>query len=197
MEKSPIEKYADIQPLVLKDIGDATARMQKDRQYEVVKVPAHTHNGSDSKPVEFSDLGSVQYHSLLRTTVLSPAQVKALFTAPVQLVAPLATARGVIIVDGITCRLAYTGTAYAGANNIEFRYTDASGAKVAADATAAFLNSVASAFYQSNPASGYVAVSGGSGTAGRIVACVPTADPTTGNSQLFVTVKYHIAAFPA
>lgn len=197
MEQSPLERYADIQPLVQKDISDAVSRSQERQQYEVVKVPGHAHTGADSPLVQFFDLDGVQYHSLLRTTVLSPAQVKALFTTPIELVPAPQTTRGVWIVHGITGRLAYAGTAYTGVNPLEFRYTNAAGQKATDDMPVAFLNSASSAFSHAvPPGATFTPVAGGSGANGKIVVCAGVANPATGNSPLYLTVLYRLVAFP-
>lgn len=196
MEKTPLETYAFVQPLVRKDISDAALAAGKEKQYSVVKVQGHTHNTVDSPPVEFSNLASVQYFAMQKTVALSPAQVKALFTTAIQLVPPPQTSRGVIIVDGITVRLAFATTAYTGANPLEFRYTSVAGQQVAAQVPSTFLNLGASSIAQAQPTTGYfLPVPGGSGLNGRIVVCMENANPGAGDSQVLITVKYHLVAF--
>lgn len=193
----PIEKYAELQPLVKKEFDALFQAQNKNRQYEVAKIPAHSHNGSDSIPVTFSDLQNVNFHSIISTTTLTSAQIKALNTTPIQLV-PQPGLRAVIIVDSITARLVYGGTAYTGANNLEFRYTDGAGTKVTADMPAAFINSTANAFYHApEVTTAFAPIEGGSGNNGRIVVSVPVANPATGNSTISFTVHYRLVSYRA
>lgn len=195
MAREPLEKYADIQPLVQKEISDALNVYDQKAQYEVVKVPAHTHNGADSLPIEFSTLASVNQYAAVSRVTLTSAQILALKTTPITLV-PQPGALSVIIVESITVRITYQGTAYTGANAMEFRYTDGSGTKVTADIPNTFINSAASGYYHA-PAvtAAFVPIEGGSGNNGRIVVCVPTADPATGNSTMSIVTKYRVVPF--
>lgn len=76
-------------------------------------------------------------HNILgiHRTPLSSAQVLAGNTVPVVIVpAPLATQ--FVSIEEIIFKMIRTGTAYANGGALEFRYTDASGAKVTADIAA-------------------------------------------------------------
>lgn len=166
-------------------------------QYGVTRVPVHTHNGLDSLQIHFEDLGNAQQIAKVARVTLTPTQVKALNTTPITLVpAPMpsktaANARTLIIVEGIEGYLAYGGTAYTGANALEFRYTDASGAKVTADISTTFLNASASAYsHVAGVVTELVPVSNA-----PIVVRVPTADPATGNSPITFQVKYRVVSF--
>lgn len=55
-EREPMEIYADIQPLVVKEIKTALEKSNRERQFGVVKIPVHQHNGTDSSQVDFADL---------------------------------------------------------------------------------------------------------------------------------------------
>lgn len=192
---NPYELYKSIQEYVRKEIDVSAQRSGASSQYSVSYIPIHTHNNIDSPPVAVTSLAGIDNHSAINTIVLTPAQIKALHTTPIQLV-PQQGLRTVIIVDGITARIVYSGTAYTGANSLEFRYTDGSGTKVTADIPNTFINSASSAFYQA-PAvtSAFAPIPGGSGNNGRIVVSVPTANPATGNSAITIAVKYHLVAF--
>lgn len=191
----PLDQYENIQPLVQKDISDAIKQLEQKNQFEVVKIPAHTHNGSDSLQITFNTLADVGQHSTLSRVTLTSAQILALFTTPIVIV-PDPGALSVIIVDSITARITYQGTAYAGANALEFRYTGAAGTKVTADMPNTFINSAASAFYHAPAvATAFAPLVGGTTTSGQIVVCVPTANPTTGNSTMTIVTKYRLVPF--
>lgn len=197
MAKEPLEQYATIQPLVQKEISDALASRDKNKQFEVVKIPAHAHTGADSLPVEFSTLSSVNQYAAISRVTLTPAQILLLKTTP-QVLVPQPGALSVIIVESITARVLYGGTAFTGANALEFRYTDGSGTKVTADMPNTFINSAANAFYHA-PAvtTAFVPIEGGNDKNGRIVVCVPTADPAAGNSSMTIVTKYRVVPFKA
>ena len=69
------------------------------------------------------------------TVALTSAQILALNSTPVTLV-PAQGAGKIIIVDEILLEMTRTSTAYANGGALEFRYTNASGAKVTADIAA-------------------------------------------------------------
>lgn len=52
----PIEIYAQIQTLVKKEIDDKIATYANNSRYNVVPIPAHTHNGVDSSRIDVEDL---------------------------------------------------------------------------------------------------------------------------------------------
>lgn len=165
-------------------------------QYGVTPIPAHTHNGADSLPIDFNSLINASSYVALKTVTLSPTQIKALFTTPITLVPAFGTNSSnvginyVYIVEGITARLYYGGTTYTGANNLEFRYTDATGTKVTADMAAAFINSAANTFdHVVGIVTEFTPVYNA-----PIIVCVPTANPATGNSKITFVVKYRVVA---
>jgi hypothetical protein len=69
---------------------------------------------------------------------LTAAQIIAMGTTPVSLIAAPGTGKA-IIVDNITVKMTRTATAFTGGGAVEFRYTDASGAKVTDDVAAALV----------------------------------------------------------
>ena len=120
---------------------------------------------------------------------LTSAQILALNGTPVTLIP--AFLQSVIIVEGITARLNFNTTAYTGANNLEFRYTGAAGAKVTADIVNTFINSASTA---------YSSVAGIEAEItpvlnAPIVAVVPTANPATGNSTMDLFIRYRVITF--
>ena len=165
-------------------------------QYGVTPIPYHHHDGIDSAQVSFDSLVNASSYVALRSVTLSPTQIKALNTTPVTLVPSFGTNSSntginyVYIVEGITARLMYGGTAYTGANALEFRYTDSSGVKVTADLASTFINSSVNTF-------AHVA---GITTAftpaynAPIVVTVPVANPGTGNSKITFVVKYRVVS---
>lgn len=119
---------------------------------------------------------------------ISAATLKAAFTTPVELVAAPGAGK-VVIVDEVLLKMTFLTTAFAGANNLEVRYTDGSGAKATADFDkTAFLNIASGTAYQ---------LSKGVVTAlipvanAAIVAAVPTANPTAGLGSISGFVRYH------
>ena len=116
----------------------------------------------------------------------SSAQLLALHTTPITLVAAPGTGK-TIIVDEVIWKTTYATSAYTGSNAIEIRYTDGSGSKVSADVPAAVLNiSSGTQSYISRGAS--VAYT----TNAAVVAVVPAADPAAGAGTATATVKYRI-----
>lgn len=73
---------------------------------------------------------------------LTAAQIIAMGTTPVSLIAAPGAGMA-IIVDNITVKVVRTATAFTGGGAVEFRYTDASGAKVTADVAAALITGAA------------------------------------------------------
>lgn len=120
---------------------------------------------------------------------LSSAQILALNATPVELV-PAPGAGKVISVEEILLKMVRTSTAYANGGALEFRYTNASGAKVTADIAAS------------------VVTTGGAGTEynivrGVVTSLTPVANAAivvdnataafiTGTGTAVVTVKYRI-----
>ena len=126
---------------------------------------------------------------VLKRFTLTSVQILALNGTPVTLIE--AFLNSIIIIEGITARLNFNSTAYTGANALEFRYTDASGAKVTADLSSAFLNSAATA---------YASVTGIEAQItpvlnAPIIIVVPTANPATGNSTLDLFIRYRVITF--
>lgn len=98
---------------------------------------------------------------------LSSAQILALNATPVELVA--APGAGLLIsVEEIIFKMVRTGTAYANGGALEFRYTNASGAKVTADIAAS------------------VVTTGGAGTEYNIVRGVVTSLTPVANAAIVV-----------
>lgn len=163
-------------------------------QFGVSLIPAHHHDGVDSLPIPFENLVNYKLYTALQTVTLTSADILALNTTPITLVPTFGTNSSnvglnyVYIVEGITARLYYGGTAYTGANNLEFRYTDASGAKVTADLPNTFINSGANTFaHVAGITTAFTPVYNA-----PIVVRVPTANPATGNSRITLVVKYRI-----
>lgn len=162
--------------------------------FGVSLIPVHDHDGVGSPQVDPNDLINANYYFAISQTTLSSSQIKALNTTPVTLVPAFGSMststnlNSVIIVEGITAKNYFRGTAYTGANNLEFRYTGASGTKVTADIPNTFINSASSTY---NHVAGITSVFTPVINS-PVVVVVPVANPATGNGQIIITVKYRI-----
>lgn len=52
----PLDKYADIQPLVQLDIVNYLKKYDDKQKFSVAQIPAHAHTGTDSNRVSFSNI---------------------------------------------------------------------------------------------------------------------------------------------
>lgn len=192
----PLDIYRGVQPLVIQDIKRITDKMLSDDKYDVAETQAHTHNGLDSVQFPFANLVDAPSYRILQRITLTAAQILKLKTTPLTIVpvpvpSKTTTAKVVVIVEGITGFLSYSGTAYTGVNALEFRYTGAAGAKVTADMGITFLNASANAYsHVAGVVTELVPVANA-----PIVVCVPVADPGTGNSIITFLIAYRLVAF--
>ena len=197
----PTELYQQLYPLFIKDIKSEIAASKERDQVKVSAVPYHTHNGVDSPQFPFSNIKWASKMLAVQYKTLTSAQIKSLFTVPITLVpAPVfanTAGSGTNVkntfnqVVGIAARLTYTGTAYTGANALEFRYTNGSGAKVTADISTTFLNSASSTYaYVSGVTTELVPVANS-----PIVVFVPVGSPGTGSSNITFVVYYRVISF--
>jgi hypothetical protein len=125
------------------------------------------------------------------TVTLTAAQIKALFTTPIALVAAPGAGK-VIVVDRIFGESVGVTAAFAGANALEFRYTDGAGLKVSADLPASFINA-ADATTVFGTVGGIEAALVPTANA-AVVVRVPTANPTgsTAVGTITLTVVYRV-----
>lgn len=123
---------------------------------------------------------------------LTAAEVKALFTTPLTIVAAPGSGK-VTLVDRITFASTFNTAAYAGANALEFRYTNASGAKVTADIPSATLNFTSGTKISTvaGVTTELLAV-----VNAAIIVDVPVANPTAGDSLVSLFIIYHVIAMP-
>lgn len=177
-------------------VQDEILQYSLKNQYGVSAIPIHDHDGISSPTIPFDHITNSDSYVGLITTTLSSTQIKALNTTPVVLVPKFGTNSSnvginyVFIVEGITARLMYGGTAYTGANNLEFRYTDGSGTKVTADLANTFINSGANTFaHVAGITTAFTPVYNA-----PIVVSVPVANPATGNSRITFVVKYRVVS---
>lgn len=181
-------------PVITKVAEDVTRRvvnqMLQEKQYEVSDIQSHVHNGTDSSQITFPSIANAMNYRAIATVTLSSAQIKALNTTPVTIV-PSMGVRTVVIVEGIDAYLGYNGTAYTGTNALEFRYTDASGAKVTADISTTLLNSTAIAYsHVAGVTTELVPVANK-----PIVVRIPIANPAAGTSPITFQVTYRTVSF--
>lgn len=142
---------------------------------------------------DYFQFGSSRVAQLATAEVtLTATQVKALFTTPIALVAALGSGM-VAIVHRITIASTFVSVAYTGSNALEFRYTNASGAKVTPDIAAATLN-FSSGTKLATVAG--VATELAMVANAAIVVCVPTGNPAAGDSPITFFVEYMAVALP-
>lgn len=187
-------QYTDQQ--LRKMIQEEIKKDHSKNRYTVSNIPVHTHSGVDSVKIPFENLDNSHNFIAYSRVTLSNSQILALKDTPITIIplqttgsiTPSTSIGSVIIVEGITAKILYGGTAYTGANNFEFRYTNASGTKVTADIANTFINSAASAYAHVNGiVTAFTPVPNT-----PIVVCVPTANPGTGNSTIQLVVKYRL-----
>lgn len=195
--------YNALEPFIKRDFLRYSHKQGNQQQYSSIANPNHTHNGIDSPQVSYPTLRGVKNFLVSNTITLTSAQIRALHTTPIVLVANPGK-KSFVFVEGVAGRLTFGTTSYTGTNNLEFRYTDGAGLKVCADMpTVAFLNSSSSAYSYSpfvidqnrNVDSNFTPVGGDIGNNGQIVVSVPTANPATGNSAVTLTIYYRIVSF--
>lgn len=119
---------------------------------------------------------------------LASADILALNSTPVTLV-PAPGAGLVVVVEHILLKMVTTATQYASGGALEFRYTNASGAKVTAD--------IAAAVVTAGAGTSYTGVAGVTTSLthvanAAVVVDNATAAFTTGTGTAVVTVKYRI-----
>jgi hypothetical protein len=120
---------------------------------------------------------------------LTSAQIKALYTTPITLVAAPG-ANSFIALDKVVASLTYSTNNYTGANALEIRETDGSGTKVTADFPAASLNTGANAISEVNP----IAANTTRILNAAIVCAVPVANPAGNNAAgtIAITTYYKV-----
>lgn len=119
------------------------------------------------------------------TVSLTSAQILALHTTPITLV-PAVSGKS-IIVDSYVFTMNFVTSAYTGANNVEFRYTNGTGTKVAADTPSTVLDiSSGTANYLGTNTASLLSVNS------PVVAVVPTANPAAGAGNAVVTINYRL-----
>lgn len=133
-------------------------------------------------------LAVLQYADVTLTT----AQILALFTTPVSLVAAQGVGK-IILVDSIYASMTYVSATYsANAAGFTVRYTNGSGQSCQCTVTQAFVQQTASAVYSIRAgATGIVPVDNAA-----IVIYADTANPTTGDSAIKVRTYYRVVNNP-
>lgn len=203
MPETESKLFRQMQPLMKREFLRLNRSAGALSQYAGAQVQSHAHDRISSNAVLYTALQGVQSFLVSTTVTLTSAQILALHTTPIVLVANPGP-RSFVFVEGIAGRLTYGGTAYTGANNLEFRYTNGSGIKVCADMSATlFLNAAANTYsyspwqvdFNRNVDSNFTPVGGDTGNNGQVVVSVPTANPATGNSTIVLTTFYRIISF--
>jgi hypothetical protein len=185
----PLDIYAKVAPLVKNEITNAIQEDRVAHQYDVVKIPAHTHNRVDSTGLVFaSAIEDAPSICVVSRVTVPTASVLALHSTPYTLI-PAQGSRTILVVDSITAQLKYQTAAYTGTNNLEFRYTDGSGTKVVGDMPTSFLNSGSTTYWTSWPIN--LAPTVGA----AVVLAVPTANPAAGTSPIIFVINYRLVPF--
>ncbi len=149
--------------------------------YFMIENAASTANPTYKNVGSSSSALWVQSDATIVPVALTSAQIKALNTTPVEIVAAQGAGK-VFVVDFILLKMSFLTAAYTGSNAIEARYTDASGAKVTADfPTSGFLNISSGSAYSLNRAVATALVALANAP---IVLAVPTADPAAGSGTI-------------
>ena len=136
--------------------------------------------------------GTLTQNSILKQTTtvnLSAAQIIAMGTTPVEIVAAPGAGK-CTIVDNITVKMVTTATAFTGGGAVEFRYTDASGAKVTADVAAAVVTAGAGTSFTNVRG---IEASLTCVANAAIVVRNPTAAFAAGTGTAVITIDYHVA----
>ena len=141
--------------------------------------------GSSATPV-WSAIGS----GLTQTISITSAQLKALFTTPISLVAAPGAGKFVEFVSA-DIRYIYGATAYTinGSTNLNFTYTDGSGvASAVALATTGFIDQTSDQYRIIRPTTTNITPA----TNAALVFSLATANPTLGDGTLSITYRYRI-----
>lgn len=124
------------------------------------------------------------------TVSLTAAQIIAMGTTPIELIAAPGAGKA-IIVDNITFKMVRTATAFTGGGAVEFRYTDASGAKVTADVAEALIDTAGAATAFANVRGIEASITPVANAA--IVITNATAAFAAGTGTAVLTIEYHVA----
>lgn len=122
------------------------------------------------------------------TVALTAAQIIAMGTTPVSLIATPGAGK-CIIVDNITFKMVTTATAFTGGGAVEFRYTDASGTKVTADIAAAVVTAGAGTSFTN--VRGIEASLTGTANAAVVVRSASAAF-AAGTGSATLVIEYHV-----
>lgn len=135
---------------------------------------------------------STTFFPLQKQITLTAAQVKALHGTPITLITAPGAGK-ITTVNRISFASTFGTAAYTGSNNMEFRYTNGSGAKVTADIAFATLNFSSGVQYSTvaGVTTELVPVANAA-----IVVSVPTANPAAGDSPVTLYLEYNERTAP-
>ena len=122
------------------------------------------------------------------TVSLTAAQIIAMNATPVSLIAAPGSGRATIV-DNITFKMTTTATAFTGGGAVEFRYTNAAGAKVTADVAAAVVTAGAGTSFTNVKG---IEASLTPVANAAIVITNATAAFAAGTGTAVVTIHYHV-----
>lgn len=126
---------------------------------------------------------------LTAVVTLTSAQVLALNTTPITLVAAPGTGNAVIF-DGATAKLVFNSTAYTDSSGVlTIAYTNSSGVAVGPTIPASFVTTSSGTAYAYVPP---VATELAPAVNAPLVIYCTSANPTAGNSTIQVTIQYHV-----
>jgi hypothetical protein len=137
--------------------------------------------------------GTLTQNGIIRqstTLSLSAAQIIAMGTTPVEIVAAPGAGKA-IIVDSVTFKMVRTATAFTGGGDVEFRYTNAEGDKVTADVAEALVDTAGAATAFANVRGIEASITPVANAA--IVITNATAAFAAGTGTAVLTIEYHVA----
>lgn len=171
-------------------LGAVVIRARSDKtidlQSPTIITGATTITGNTAVTGNFTQNGVIKNST---TITLTAANIIAMGTTPVTVIAAPGAGK-CTVVDNVTFKMVTTATAFTGGGAVEFRYTDASGAKVTADVAAAVVTAGAGTSFTNVRG---IEASLTCVANAPIVVRNPTAAFAAGTGTATLTIEYHVA----